>query len=165
MKKNRNQTGKQKQKQRKQARVTVAAPERRSFLKAVPYLAGGAVVLAGVGYFGVSTVRADLAEQDLSIIGSGEPVIVQIHDPGCAICTALQKETRAALDMMDDDALPYRVASLTSTTGATFANRHSAGYATLLFFDGRGQVTQRVQGATNRDTLLTAFTAHNAAYR
>lgn len=136
---------------------------RRSILASAPYAIAGAVALGGIGYFGVSAVRADLAEQDLSIVGSGRPVIVQVHDPSCPVCLALQKEARAALKLMDDGAPAYRVASITSNVGLAFANSHGASHATLLFFDGSGKITQRVHGATDRETLYTEFMTHIAA--
>jgi len=143
--------------------ATPVKPSRRSILTKLPYLAGGIIAIGGVGYAGVNVVLADLAEQDLSIVGTGTPVIVQVHNPSCSICLALQKETRAALDMMGENALEYRVASITSTTGLAFANSHGSSHATLLFFDGSGRILQRVHGATDRNALYDAFMAHGAA--
>lgn len=163
MKKNRNSNKKMKRK--KPATATAPVVTRRSFLKSIPYVVGGGVVLSGIGYLGVSAVRADLAEQDLDIVGSGKPVIVQIHNPSCPICVALQKETRAALNMLEGEELAYRVASITSTTGSDFANRHGATHATLLFFDSSGQIRQRVHGETDREILYLEFMAHIAASR
>lgn len=156
------------QKPRKQNKPEVeAAPvqTRRSFLTNAPYIAGGVLAVGGLGYLGISMVRADLAEQNLDVVGSGVPAIVQIHDPTCPVCLALQKETRAAMDMLDDTQLAYRVASITSDVGSAFAYEHGSSHATLLFFDGAGNVTQRVQAPSDRDTLYEAFTAHIAANR
>lgn len=134
--------------------------ERRSFLTAVPYVVGGAVVIGGAGVWGVTSVRADLAEQDLSIIGSGVPTIVQVHDPTCPVCLRLQKETRAALEMMPDADIAYRVASITSDVGSAFASAHGSSHATLLLFDGSGTITRRIQGEQERNMLYAAFMAH-----
>jgi len=71
------------------ASATAAELTRRSFLTSAPYAVAGAVALVGIGYFGVSAVHADLAEQDLSVVGSGRPIIVQIHDPSCPVYLAL----------------------------------------------------------------------------
>jgi hypothetical protein len=133
---------------------------RRSILQMAPYIAAGVAVVGGVGAWGTTTVLADLAEQDLSILGTGTPTIVQVHDPSCPICLGLQKETRAALATLDDGALEYRVASITSDTGIAFANKHNSSHATLLFFDGTGDITQRITGATDRDVLRSAFLNH-----
>ncbi len=151
---------KNKRKQAQAEAAKTAPPTRRNLLGYVPYVIGGAVLLGGAGVWGVSAVQADLAEQDLSIIGDGVPTIVQVHDPTCPICTALQKEARAALADIDDGALIYRVANITSNTGSVFANMHGSSHATLLFFDGAGNLTQRVQGATDRADLYDAFMAH-----
>lgn len=123
----------------------------------------GAVVLGGVGYWGISSVTGSMAEQDLSIVGSGTPVIVQVHDPACQTCTDLQREARAALREFDDADLGYRVAYITNEDGLAFATEHGASYATLLFFDADGQETRRIRGATNRNTLRAAFLSHVAA--
>ena len=155
-------------KQRKSTKTAASAvptSSRRSFLTNAPYIVGGVVAVGGIGFFGINTLRADLAEQDLSIVGSGVPTIVQIHDPTCPVCLALQKETRAAFDMLEGDALAYRVASITSDVGSAFAYEHGSSHATLLFFDGAGAVTQRVQAPADRDALYAAFTAHIAATR
>lgn len=152
-------------KARKQNKTGAAAAKpqtRRAFLTNLPYIAGGGLAIAGLGYLGISTLRADLAEQDLSIVGSGTPTIVQIHDPTCPVCLALQKETRAAFDMLDDPKLAYRVASISSDVGSAFAYEHGSAHATLLFFDGAGTVTRRVQAPADRAMLLEAFKAHLA---
>ncbi len=149
-----------KRKARQAVEAKRAAPTRRNVMAMAPYLVAGVVVAGGLGFWGVSTVRADLAEQDLSIIGDGVPVIVQVHDPTCPICIDLQRETRAALAMMPDETIAYRVASLTSDVGSAFATRHGSAHATLLFFDAGGTLTRRLQGAQDRDVLLAAFTAH-----
>ena len=160
MKKNRN--SKKQPQRRKKTSVAREQPTRRTFISRSPYVLAGLAAAVGVGAWGVSSVAADLAEQDLSVVGSGTPVIVQIHNPSCPICLGLQKETRAALDQLDDEGLAYRVASITSTVGSDFANQHGATYATLLFFDGTGNVVDRVQGTTDRDVLYEAFKAHVA---
>lgn len=151
---------KQNKRKAAQAAAQPADQNRRSMLKILPYIAGGAVVLGGAGAWGVTSVRADLAEQDLSIIGTGVPTIVQVHDPTCPICLDLQRQTRAALKMMPDDQIAYRVASIKSDVGNAFATLHGSSHATLLLFDGSGAITERIQGAQDSETLHRAFTAH-----
>ena len=149
-----------KRKARQAAAAQGAAPTRRNVLAYAPYIAGGVVVAGGLGLWGVSNVRADLAEQDLSVIGSGVPAVVQVHDPTCPVCIALQRETRAALEMLPENAVAYRVASLTSDVGSAFANLHGSSHATLLLFDSTGTITRRIQAPQDRDALYAAFTAH-----
>lgn len=92
------------------------------------------------------------------------PTIVQVHDPSCPICLTLQKETRADFANLETGQLAYRVASITPDVGIAFAAQHNSSHATLLFFDATGNVTQRIHGRTDRDTLRTAFLAHIEAY-
>ena len=131
-------SGKARQKARK---AKAAAPQQaapRNRLARLGIYALGALVLAGGIWWGTSRVQADLYEQDLDRLGQGTPAIVQVHDPNCAPCADLQRETRAALKTVDDDDLTYLVASLTTTQGQIFASHYGASYATLLFFDGAG---------------------------
>ena len=64
-----------------------------------------AILAGGGGWYLVSEVRATIAEQDLSRIGNGIPAVVQIHDPQCPRCLALQRETRKAMSGFADDEL------------------------------------------------------------
>ena len=134
--------------------------ERRSFLSMAGTVAGGIVLVGGVGFWGARTVQAAMVERDLSQVGQGVPTIVQVHDTQCQTCIALQREVRAALKGVDNSALHYRVADLNSDDGLFFASRYGAGHSTLLFFDGTGNMTQRLVGPSDRDTLARAFNAH-----
>lgn len=166
MKKSRKQNRPTKKKQTT-AQQPAAKPKRkmsrRDMMKNGVVYGIGAVVLGGIAFWGISSVTGNLAEQDLSIIGQGTPVIVQIHDPACQPCTDLQRETRAALREFEDTDLGYRVAYITNEGGLAFATEHGASYATLIFFDGDGAETRRIRGATNRNTLRAAFLSHVAA--
>lgn len=137
---------------------------RRSFLSMLGTFGGGALVLGGVGFWGVRTVQAAVAERDLSIVGQGQPTIVQVHDAQCQVCVALQREARGALKQIDPDALAYRVADINTEEGLAFSSRFGAVHSTLLFFDNQGQLTQRLVGPNNRQTLARAFQAHADAY-
>ncbi len=96
-------------------------------------------------------------EHDLSRVGNGRPTVVQIHDPQCSLCLALQTETRKALKMLDDDALDYVVANIRSEKGQTFANRYGVQHVTLLLFDGRGELQDVLQGQRGSYQLKAAF--------
>lgn len=137
-----------------------AAISRRSLL------GGGAVVSAlvvGGGFWGLSSFRSYAAEHDLTRVGQGNPTIVQIHDPQCSTCTALQKQTRRALRAFDGCGLAYLVADIKTPEGAAFANRFNAPHVTLLLFDGSGQLKRRVQGLQQAARLEEVFAAHKAA--
>lgn len=153
-----------KQTQKKRAAVSrpvrPAAPDRRAVLRR---LRNGGILVAALGvggYFSVQSVQATIAEHDLERIGRGTPMIVQIHDPECALCRALQKETRAALRGFEADELQYVIANIRTPEGRALANRHRVPHVTLLLMDGRGAVQNIISGTQDRDVLLDAFTAH-----
>jgi len=133
---------------------------RRSFLASAGTIGVGVVLAGGIGLWGVRTVQAAVAERDLSVVGQGTPVIVQVHDTQCQICIALQREARAALDTIDQDALAYRVADIKSDDGVAFAARYGATHSTLLFFDGQGNLSGRLVGPNDRQMLAQAFLTH-----
>ncbi|WP_299730304.1 hypothetical protein [uncultured Tateyamaria sp.] len=148
----------------KTSAAPAAAPQtRRSMLK----LAGGGVLAAagagGVGLWGVSSFRAYAAEHDLSRVGQGNIAIVQIHDPQCPTCTALQKQTRAALRDFDDCGMTYLVADIKTPEGAAFARKYRVPHVTLLLFDGAGELRETLQGMQQASQLAQAFAAHKAA--
>lgn len=142
-----------------------AAPiqkDRRSFLSMAGPIAGGALLLGVVGFWGVQTVQASVAERDLTQVGQGKPSIVQVHDTQCQTCIALQREVRAALKQVDEEQLDYRVADIKSEDGLLFASLYGAGHSTLLFFDADGNLTQSLIGPNDRGTLARAFQSHAA---
>ena len=108
-----------KQQTRKPAATAQAAPStaperpsRRDFLRRAR---NGALVGAGVlggGWYLVEDVNAHRREHDLARIGNGIPTVVQIHDPECPRCRALQKETRRALEGFEPGEIQYLVANI-----------------------------------------------------
>lgn len=139
--------------------------DRRSVLSMLGTLGGGALVVGGLGFWGVRTVQASLAERDLTIVGQGVPTIVQVHDTQCPTCIALQREARVALKQLNVDQLVYRIADIKTEDGLAFSSRFGAVHSTLLFFDADGQLTQRLVGPNDRHTLARAFQAHANAHR
>lgn len=137
-------------------------PNRRDFLRKV---GSGALVTAavgGVGWYFVEEVMATVREGDLSRIGNGTPAVVQIHDPQCSQCLALQRETRKALAAFDDEELQYLVANIRSEEGRRLANAHGVRHVTLLLFDGTGQRRDVLVGSNRSDYLEHAFRRHLA---
>lgn len=129
-------------------------------------LGGGAAASAlvmGGGFWGVSSFRTYAAEHDLTRVGKGNLAIVQIHDPQCPTCTALQKQARRALRKFDDCGLSYLVADINTPEGAAFARRFNAPNVTLLLFDGQGELLRRVHGMQQSAALAEVFAAHKAA--
>jgi len=151
---------------RRKAQQAAKGPSRttrRTFIGLAPYIIGGVILAGGLAFWSVKTVQADLAEQDTSIVGQGTPTVVQVHEIGCSACVNLQRETRAALAMLDDGDINYRVAYLSSRDGLAFASEYGASYTTLLLFDGDGNLSRRIVGETPRDMLRVAFLAQIAA--
>jgi Mg-chelatase subunit ChlD len=126
-------------------------------------LRNGALVLAGtgaVGWYIVSEVRAGIQEADLSKIGNGIPTVVQIHDPQCPTCQALQKEARKALEKFEEGELQYLVANIRQDKGLRLANQHGVQHVTLLLFDGDGERREILAGPNTSANLERAFRRH-----
>ena len=137
-------------------------PTRRDTLK---FLRNGALAVTATGaagYWATGSFRAYAAEHDLSRLGQGAPVIVQVHDPQCSTCTALQKQARAALKEFDDCGLIYLVADIKTQDGAAFAARYGVPNITLLFFDGDGTLLSSVNGMHSSSQLSPLFAEHKA---
>lgn len=115
-----------------------------------------------VGVAGAAIHRYDVQNRglhDLSQIGQGSPVVVQIHDPACQLCRRLMKNTRKALKDQDD--VVFRVADITTGDGKVFQQKHNANTVSLLLFNAKGKKVDTIQGVTPVDTLKNRFTAIN----
>lgn len=130
---------------------------RRDFLRLARNGAIGLAAVGGIGLFFVQKVRGSIHEHDLSRVGNGTPTIVQIHDPQCPLCVALQRETRDVLGEFDENELDYVVANIRSTEGSGFASRHAVPHVTLLLFDGTGQLKATLRGQRQSRELKVAF--------
>ena len=130
---------------------------RRDLLQNVGIGAVGAAVVGGGGWYLVSTVHAGIVEGDLSRIGNGIPTVVQIHDPGCPMCRALQREAREALEAFDEDEIQYVVANITQQDGRELASAHGVGHVTLLLFDGSGKRRGVLRGENTAEILEMEF--------
>lgn len=143
--------------------VREKADSRRRFLRIAR---NGAIALpfaAGIGFFTVQSTLASMCEGDLSQIGQGKPTIVQIHDPQCSLCRALQGQTRRALKDFDDDAFTYLVANIKTSEGRALATEYRVPHVTLLLFDARGKMVEIVRGPTDMDNLRNVFQGHLGA--
>jgi len=142
--------------------VASAALSRRNLLRQIRNgtLAVGVLSLGGWGL--ANGYQSHVERHDLSVIGNGIPTVVQIHDPQCPICRALQKETMRAADTFDDGALQVRVANIRSPEGRALADQHGVPHVTLLLFDGDGELRQVIRGLHEQDELRLEFRAHVA---
>jgi hypothetical protein len=134
-------------------------PARRSFLKRARNIAIGIGAVALVGGFAANSVRATIAEHDLTRIGEGIPTVVQVHDPSCNLCKTLQKETRDALDAFGEEEIRYLIADLNRSDGLSFAARHGESKVTLLLFDGDGTLRSTLRGVRTSEQLQPALEA------
>ncbi|MBD3662624.1 hypothetical protein [Sulfitobacter aestuariivivens] len=122
------------------------------------------VLLAGAGYAGSRWFAAYQHEHDLARIGQGKPAVVQVHDPLCPTCTALQRETKKAMKRFGECDLLYLVADIRQDTGAAFAAVHNVPHVTLVLLDGAGEVTQVLQGMRYHDEIEPILAGHFAAH-
>lgn len=133
------------------------AVSRRELLQNIGYGAIAVGVVGGGGWYFVSSVRASFIEQDLSRIGNGIPTVVQIHDPQCPRCRALQREAREAISAFEDGSIQFLVANIRQPEGRRLAAAHGVGHVTLLLFDGRGRRRGVLAGNNQSDYLLSEF--------
>ena len=166
--KTRKPSGRSKSGPRQKATQAAGSPAdtgRRDVLKLTRNLLILVGVLGAGGAYAVSAVRTTAFEQDLSRVGNGTASVVQIHDPGCQLCTALQRETRSALDRLEGDGLSYVVANIKTQDGAAFSARYGQPHVTLMLMDPDGALVRVLNGPQDRDDLEKIFAAHQAAYR
>ena len=134
-----------------------AAPPQKKSLSRRDLLKYGAVgVVAVVGAVGIHQydVRAKTLH-DLSIIGEGQPVVVQVHDPSCRLCRQLKSSTQKALESLPH--IQYRIADLTTKKGREVGQKYRAEKVTLLLFDKKGDHVHTVRGVTPVEQLETTF--------
>lgn len=122
-------------------------------------------VIGAVGWYLVGEVNAAICEGDLSRIGNGVPAVVQIHDPQCPHCVALQKEARDAVSNFDEDELLFLVANIRHSEGRRLANAHRVGHVTLLLFDGDGKRRRILAGPNKSEYLTREFRSHLKSLR
>lgn len=133
---------------------------RRDLIGNVALGAGALALVGGGGWHLVSDVQAGVQETDLSRIGNGVPAVVQVHDPQCPSCLALQRQTRDAMKAFGPDELQYIVARLDTAEGRRLANRHGVGKVTLLLMDGSGRKRRTMTGESTSAALKAAFRLH-----
>ncbi len=97
-----------------------------------------------------------LQRSDLSVIGTGQPVVVQAHDPQCPNCRSLLDNAETAhADFQDEVA--FRVVDLNTNEGRAFARKHDVGKVTLVIFDKEGEVDNTLRGVQSVEQLRHVF--------
>lgn len=132
---------------------------RRDFLNKASWVGLATVLGGGAVFFGARSVTARMAESDLGRIGQGVPVVVQVHDPTCPLCAALQKQARRAMRSFEEDELVFLVADQTTETGRAFAQEFGVTHVTLVLLDGTGAYVETLQGVRPASELHPAFSA------
>lgn len=152
-------------KKRQAATEAVAKPvSRRSVLRLAGFSVVGAGAAVAAGYAGAGMFRQYAREHDLAQIGQGKPSVVQVHDPKCPTCTALQRQTRRAMKQFGECDLLYLVADITQPEGQIFARQHGVSHVTLVLLDGQGRAVQVLSGMRQRAELEPIFAAHFATH-
>lgn len=144
--------------------VPTRAPDRRQLLKSVRNWGLVVAALGTGGWYLVDDIMTTSKELDLTQIGQGIPTVVQIHDPQCPKCQALQRETRKAMKAFGDQELRYLVANIREQSGQGLARAHQVGHVTLLLFDGEGKRREVIVGQRSSTTLEHAFRRHVKKY-
>lgn len=112
-------------------------------------VAAVALLLAAVSINAYESGQQEL--HDLSVIGQGEPVIVQIHDPNCPTCRRLKKVVTGALK--SNDSVLYRLANIRTAEGKALQDKHAVPHVTLLFFDGGGKHVHTTTGLQTQEQI------------
>ncbi len=113
------------------------------------------LVGAGITGVGVTTLHAYDKNQrtlhDLTVIGQGQPVVVQIHDPSCPTCRRLKSAVTTA--MKSSPEIHYRLADITTAEGKALQNQYEVPHVTLLFFDADGNHRHTTRGLLTPDQV------------
>ena len=114
-----------------------------------------AVLAIGGTAYGLNAVESGKRElHDLTVIGQGQPVIVQIHDPKCPTCRRLKNIMNNALE--SDDSVRYRLADITTPEGKALQSKYNVPNVTLLYFDKRGKHVHTTQGLQTKEQIRNA---------
>jgi len=114
-----------------------------------------AAVAIGGAAFGLNALETGKRElHDLTVIGQGKPVIVQIHDPKCPTCRRLKN---IVTNEIDGDEVAYRLADITSVEGKALQDKYRVPTITLLFFDKRGKHVHTTRGLQTKEQIRVAL--------
>ncbi|MFT5505125.1 MAG: putative DCC family thiol-disulfide oxidoreductase YuxK [Gammaproteobacteria bacterium] len=118
------------------------------------------VILGSIIGVGLASFKSSYeVAHNLKDLGKGTPVVVQIHDTGCALCQQLRRNAEAALNQVEGDLL-LRIADISTAQGRSLQRQHDVPHVTLLLFDGQGRLQRTLTGEQNTDTLVRAFNSH-----
>jgi hypothetical protein len=116
----------------------------------------GLLLVAGIT-FGVVQQQARVI-YDLSVVGQGVPVVVQVHDTSCPICTQLKETIHGMRSEFTDSQLLIRIADISNPEAVRFIEPYTTNRrVTLLFFNGQGELVNTLVGAQTTVGLREAF--------
>ncbi len=125
--------------------------KRRLFVKSAVAL--GVLGVAAGAISGYDTKKREL--HDLTSIGAGKPVVVQIHDTGCPICRRLKSRASNVLDGQPE--IEFRIADIVSAKGRALQEKYGVQKTTLLLFDAEGNLVDTVFGLQTIEELESLF--------
>jgi hypothetical protein len=114
------------------------------------------LLVAGVGW----TVVQQRTRQvyDLSVVGQGVPVVVQVHDTTCPICVDLRQSIDQISPSYASNQLLFRIADVSNPEAVSFIAPYTTNRrVTLLFFNGQGDLVNTLVGAQSALSLREAF--------
>lgn len=142
----------------REKRETAAARKARRHTLAMIRVGVIAVVLLTGLAVGLSAYNQRLERAyDLSVVGQGVPVVVQVHDPECPFCVELRRNVESVSSEFAPEELLFRYAELPTPEGAAFARRYEAHRVTLLLFDARGELRAHQTGVQEASLLRQTF--------
>ncbi|WP_066449460.1 hypothetical protein [Halomonas chromatireducens] len=100
--------------------------------------------------------REARALADLSVIGSGSPVAVQVFDRGCPECRRLRDNAEQALSNTERPPA-WRIVDINTTQGRRFAGEQLVDHVTIVLFNRHGERTEVIRGVASVEELETAF--------
>ncbi|MEM7260108.1 MAG: thioredoxin family protein [Pseudomonadota bacterium] len=114
-------------------------------------------ILAGLGVSGIGITSLHAYDKnqrtlhDLTVIGQGQSVVVQIHDPSCPTCRRLKSAVTTAMKATPD--IHFRLADITTAEGKALQNKYGVPHVTLLFFDGNGTHRHTTRGLLSAEQV------------
>jgi hypothetical protein len=130
---------------------------RRHFMKWGIRSVVGLVSIGGISTAVMAYKRHYETLHDLSVVGNGIATVVQVHDVNCRYCQQLRSNVRSVAPKFDEKDLQIRIADIQTIKGAAFASQHESEHVTLLMFDQRGRLTQKLKGVTSEEDIERAF--------
>lgn len=116
------------------------------------FIAALVLVMGAAGLSAYETNKKEM--HDLAVIGQGEPVIVQIHDPNCPTCRRLKNVVTNTLGSASP--VLFRLASIATAEGKALQTKYAVPHVTLLYFDSAGKHVHTTTGMQTKAQITSA---------